>query len=98
MPNDKNSLLSIFKFKRKSRKQILDEKIDTNTNIQNTSLKIAAENTKINKKIVQQNEELKNLVLENKKERKCSFKKRRGFKRKRKFFRRTNKRNAKARN
>ena len=51
----------------KSRKQILDEKIDTNTSIQNASLRIAAENTEINKKIIEQNEKLKELVLENKK-------------------------------
>ncbi len=50
-----------------NRAKILDEKITTNTQIQSSSLKIAAENTEINKKIIEQNEELKNLVLENEK-------------------------------
>ncbi len=67
MKKEKKTFLNKLGFGGKSRKQVLDEKIDTTTQLQSSHLKIAAENTEINKKIISQNEELKNLVLENKK-------------------------------
>lgn len=57
--------LSKLGFGGKSRTQVLDEKIETTTQLQNSHLKIAGENTEISKQIVGESEQLRKLVSEN---------------------------------